>query len=133
MAFKIHSTVFKGPHHFFFFNRFEKFYMALEVHHRYIIFLNRSWSRNYSTWMKQGNQLKWQSARFAFERHRGRYPDYPEKILAFSKQMIETMDPKFQPFKTSCFQSQLYSWIKVYLDNKKIDLIKITFFSASSI
>ena len=33
----------------------------------------------------QGDQLQWQSARFAFERHRGRYPDSP---ISFSLQLF---------------------------------------------
>ena len=35
--------------------------------------------------MYKGDQLKWQSARFAFERHRGRYPDSP---ISFSLQLF---------------------------------------------
>ena len=35
--------------------------------------------------MYQGDQLKWQSARFAFERHRDRYPDSP---ISFSLQLF---------------------------------------------
>ena len=35
--------------------------------------------------MYKGDQLKWQSARFAFEKHRGRYPDSP---ISFSLQLF---------------------------------------------
>ena len=35
--------------------------------------------------MSKGDQLKWQSARFAFERHRDRYPDSP---ISFSLQLF---------------------------------------------
>ena len=35
--------------------------------------------------MYNGDQLKWQSARFAFERHRDRYPDSP---ISFSLQLF---------------------------------------------
>ena len=35
--------------------------------------------------MNKGEQLKWQSARFAFERHRDRYPDSP---ISFSLQLF---------------------------------------------
>ena len=35
--------------------------------------------------MYKGDQLKWQSARFAFERHRGRYPDSP---ISFSLELF---------------------------------------------
>ena len=35
--------------------------------------------------MYKGDQLKWQSARFAFERHRDRYPDSP---ISFSLQLF---------------------------------------------
>ena len=35
--------------------------------------------------MSKGDQLKWQNARFAFERHRDRYPDSP---ISFSLQLF---------------------------------------------
>ena len=45
--------------------------------------------RNRKGWriekMSKGDQLKWQSARFAFERHRDRYPDSP---ISFSLQLF---------------------------------------------
>ena len=56
--------------------------------------------------MSKGDQLKWQSARFAFERHRDRYPDSP---ISFSLQLFSL------PIATQVFCAK-----QKRLENRKI-------------
>ena len=60
--------------------------------------------------MSKGDQLKWQSARFAFERHRDRYPDSP---ISFSLQLFSL------PIATQVFCAK-----QKRLENRRIEALE---------
>ena len=57
-------------------------YFRYQLQHKFFVPNRKGWRIEK---MYKGDQLKWQSARFAFERHRDRYPDSP---ISFSLQLL---------------------------------------------
>ena len=57
-------------------------YFRCQLQHKFFVPNRKGWRVEQ---MYKGDQLKWQSARFAFERHRDRYPDSP---ISFSLQLL---------------------------------------------
>ena len=57
-------------------------YFRCQLQHKFFVPNRKGWRIEK---MYKGDQLKWQSARFAFERHRDRYPDSP---ISFSLQLF---------------------------------------------
>ena len=57
-------------------------YFRCQLQHKFVVPNRKGWRIEK---MYKGDQLKWQSARFAFERHRDRYPDSP---ISFSLQLF---------------------------------------------
>ena len=57
-------------------------YFRYQLQHKFFVPNRKGWRIEK---MYKADQLKWQSARFAFERHRDRYPDSP---ISFSLQLL---------------------------------------------
>ena len=78
-------------------------YFRCQLQHKFFVPNRKGWRIEK---MSKGDQLKWQSARFAFERHRDRYPDSP---ISFSLQLFSL------PIATQVFCAK-----QKRLENRKI-------------